>query len=294
MKLFLTGAHGQVGSEITNLCANEMIDLISTGHQQCDIVDLNSVKTHLSKYRPDVVINAAAYTAVDRAETEQQLAFNVNTQGASNLARVCGELSIPLIHISTDYVFDGERKLPYKESDKPSPQGVYASSKWQGEQAIQEICEKHIIVRVSWVFGANGNNFVKTILRLAQERDELKIVADQFGCPTYAGHIAEILINIAKQINPQFKQWGTYHYCDIPAINWHGFAEAIVKSAGELFPIRAKTITPILTSEYPTPVKRPAYSVLDCQKIEKEFGIKQHDWMTGLQKTLFELHKNNQ
>lgn len=291
MKLLLTGAHGQVGSEIVTLCHHENIDLISASHQQCDIVDLNNVDHYLTTHHPDVVINAAAYTAVDRAETEQQLAFNVNTQGASNLAKVCNELSIPLIHISTDYVFDGNSQLPYVETDTPLPQGIYASSKWQGEQAIQEICEKHIIVRVSWVFGAHGHNFVKTILRLAQERDELKIVADQFGCPTYAGHIAEVLINISQQINPQFKQWGIYHYCDQPATNWYNFAEAIVKSANELFPIRAKTIIPITTDEYPTPVKRPAYSVLNCEKMGKNFGIKQGEWDTGLKTTLFELSK---
>ncbi len=291
MKLLLTGAQGQVGSEIANVCMRENLELISLNHQQCDIVDLNNVDNYLTTNRPDVVINAAAYTAVDRAETEQQLAFNVNTQGAANLAQICNKLSIPLIHISTDYVFDGNNQKPYVETDIPSPQGVYAASKLQGEQAIQEICPKHIIVRVSWVFGAHGNNFVKTILRLAQEREELKIVADQFGCPTYAGHIAEVLINIAKQITPQFNQWGIYHYCDLPATNWHNFAEAIIKSANPIFPIRAKKIIPISTAEYPTPVKRPAYSVLNCQKINRIFGIKEFAWINGLEKTLSFLNK---
>lgn len=291
MKLLLTGAKGQVGSEIVKICARENISLITLDHQQCDIADLNAVENNLKKYRPDIVINAAAYTVVDRAETEPQLAYAVNTQGAANLATICAELSVPLIHISTDYIFDGNNHKPYTEEDIAAPQGVYALSKWQGEQAVREICKQHIIVRVSWVFGEQGHNFVKTIIRLAQEREELRIVADQMGCPTYAGHIAEALINMAKQINPQFQQWGTYHYCDQPAISWHGFAEIIVQHAKEFFHISAKKITAIKTSEFPTPVKRPAYSVLNCQKIEKIFGIKQQNWNVGLENMLVEIHK---
>jgi dTDP-4-dehydrorhamnose reductase len=289
MKLLITGANGQVGSEIVKLCVLEKINIIPLDHQQCDIADLNAVENNLKKYKPDIVINAAAYTAVDRAETEPDKAYAVNTQGAANLATVCAKLSIPLIHISTDYIFDGNNVKPYTEKDTAAPNGVYAISKWQGEQAVREICKQHIIVRVSWVFGAHGHNFVKTILRLAQEREELKIVADQFGCPTFAGYIAEVLIHIAKQINPQFHQWGTYHYCDLPETNWYSFAESIVKFARDKYTLRVKNVMPITTAEYPTPVKRPAYSVLNCQKIEKIFGIKQQNWLSGLEDMLFEL-----
>ncbi len=289
MKLLITGANGQVGSEIVKLCVLEKINIIPLDHQQCDIADLNAVENNLKKYKPDIVINAAAYTAVDRAETEPDKAYAVNTQGAANLATVCAKLSIPLIHISTDYIFDGNNVKPYTEEDTAAPNGVYAISKWQGEQAVREICKQHIIVRVSWVFGAHGHNFVKTILRLAQEREELKIVADQFGCPTFAGYIAEVLIHIAKQINPQFHQWGTYHYCDLPETNWYSFAESIVKFARDKYTLCVKNVMPITTAEYPTPVKRPAYSVLNCQKIEKIFGIKQQNWLSGLEDMLFEL-----
>ncbi len=289
MKILLTGAKGQVGSEIVKLCAQEKINLIPLTHLQCDIADLDDVENNLKQYQPDIVINAAAYTAVDRAETEPDKAYAVNTQGPANLAAICAELSIPLIHISTDYIFDGNNSKPYIEEDSAAPNGVYATSKWQGEQAIREICQKHIIVRVSWVFGAEGHNFVKTILRLAQEREELKIVADQFGCPTYASHIAQALITIAKHINPQFNQWGTYHYCDLPETNWHEFAEAIVKCTKEKYSLQVKKVVPITTAEYPTPVKRPAYSVLNCQKIEKAFGIKQQSWRSGLEKMIFEI-----
>lgn len=290
MKLLLTGAKGQVGSEIVKLCALQNISLIPLDHHQCDIADMNVVEKILLKSRPDIVINAAAYTAVDRAETEGQLAMAVNVQGAANLAKICAALAIPLIHISTDYVFDGNNTTPYTEEDIPAPHGIYALTKWQGEQAVRELCKQHIIVRVSWVFGAQGHNFVKTILRLAQERDELKIVADQLGCPTYAGHIAETLIHIAQQITSQSQQWGTYHYCDHPVISWHGFAEKIVQNASKLMPVRATKVIPILTAEYPTPVKRPAYSVLNCQKIEKIFGVKQRSWVIGLEKMLQEVN----
>ena len=281
MKIVLTGANGQVGREIALHAGYHTVLAFSRG--ELDITDACKVERKLADCSADLVINAAAYTAVDRAEQESEQAYLVNREGVSHLAVACAQLHIPLLHISTDYVFDGTKPGAYSEDDPVAPLGVYGASKWQGEQVVRNTLEQHIILRVSWVFGAHGHNFVKTMLRLAREQDELRVVADQRGCPTYAGAIAAVLLKITDRINEDGTvPWGTYHFCGSPATTWHGFASAIVAQARTLEKIKTRLVVPITTADYPTPAARPANSVLDCTKLRKYFGIEPTPWQQGL------------
>jgi dTDP-4-dehydrorhamnose reductase len=236
----------------------------------------------LAAVKPSIVINTAAYTAVDKAESEPAIAFAANRDGVKNLAQACQQHHIPLLHLSTDYVFDGSKTTPYTEEDLANPINVYGQSKWEGEQLLRAHCEQHIILRVSWVFGAHGNNFVKTMLRLGSEREELKIVADQIGCPTPAAAIAKTLLEIAKQIIAGKTAWGTYHYCGDKPTNWHELAKTIFELAKNKIPLRIQQVIPITTAEYPTPAKRPQNSVLNTTKCREAFKILACDWQTNL------------
>jgi len=287
MKILVPGANGQVGRELIHYGQQAGYELVAATRTDLDITDAHAVTRWLKQHQPQVLINAAAYTAVDKAEQEPVQAFAVNRDGAANLARACAEFSIPLLHISTDYVFDGRQSAPYKEGDPVAPLGVYGESKWQGEQRVREYCPQHIILRTSWVFGAQGPNFVRTMLRLAREREELRVVADQRGCPTHAASIARALLQIASAL--AFRPgsvFGTYHYCGTPATSWHGFAEAIVAAARPLQALTVQRVTPISTEEFPTPAARPANSVLDCSRLQAVFAIQPDDWRSGLQAVL--------
>ena len=285
MKIVLTGANGQVGREIVLRAAHRSV--LAFSRNALDITDADAVEHELADCGADLVINAAAYTAVDRAEQEAEQAYAVNRDGVSHLAVTCARLHIPLLHISTDYVFDGSKSEAYLEDDPIAPLGVYGASKWEGEKAVRNILERHIVLRVSWVFGTYGHNFVKTILRLARERDELRVVDDQHGCPTYAGAIASVLLNMADRIsNDGEVPWGTYHFCGSPATTWHGFAQAIVEQARIREKLKTRLIVPIVTADYPTPAARPANSVLDCTKLRKCFGIESTPWQQGLEAML--------
>jgi dTDP-4-dehydrorhamnose reductase len=266
MKILITGSHGQVGSEIVK----RMPNCIAYGRDELDITDIQQVRKKVEQQLPHIIINCAAYTAVDKAEAEPDLAFAINKTGPENLAKVCSEQNIFLMHISTDYIFDGTKKTPYVETDKSNATSVYGITKWQGEEAVRNHCKNHLILRVSWVFGEYGHNFVKTMLRLSKEKDELKIVDDQIGCPTYAGDIADVLLKISK--NPKT---GTYHYCGKPEISWYGFAKVILKEC-------STKIIPIKTREYPTPAKRPHNSVLNCDLFMKTFNMELSEWQNGL------------
>ena len=291
MKILITGAQGQVGNELTAIANEEGFDVIAAGRADLDITETQNVEEYISQCQPNIVINAAAHTAVDKAESEQDLAFAINQNGAENIALACNRLNIPLLHISTDYVFDGSKAEPYNEDDAISPLGVYGNSKWQGEEVIRKNVNAHIILRVAWVFGAQGNNFVKTMLRLGKDRDELNVVADQFGGPSPAKNIAQTLIELVKQYqNNKSLAWGTYHYCGKEKTTWHGFAEEIFKQANESGLLNKKIkINPISTEEYPTPAKRPANSMLDCTKIKTTFGIDMPEWKDALKLVLKEL-----
>ncbi len=284
MRIIVTGAQGQVGWELTHRAVAMGHDVLAWDLAELDITDAAAVDQALDASNADVAINAAAYTAVDKAEQEPELAFAVNRDGPAHLAAACARSRIPLLHISTDYVFDGRKTGPYTEDDPVAPLGVYGQSKLEGDEAVRRLLSRHLILRVSWVFGAHGHNFVKTILRLAREREELRVVADQRGCPTYAGDIVDVLLELAGRMADidARDNWGTYHYCGEPATTWHGFASAIVEQARIREPLKVRAVTPINTSDYPTPAARPANSVLDSARLTTCFGIRPRPWREGL------------
>jgi len=276
--ILITGAGGQVANELAT--ADSPHRLIALTQQQLDITDAAQIAEVFESYQPDILINAAAYTQVDLAESERELAFTINRDGVENLTQACKEIDIPMLHISTDYVFDGSKQGAYKESDPIAALGVYGESKAEGDAMLRTTLQQHIILRTSWVFSATGNNFVKTMLRLGREREELGIVNDQHGCPTSARSIAEVLFHIAdKYLRGDEIDWGTYHYCNQPETTWFGFAQAIFQQATGFDNLKLDAIT---TSDYPTPARRPRNSVLDCAKLETNFGIERAIWIDEL------------
>jgi len=278
MRLLIVGSKGQVGTELVRQSAHHMIHAVD--HDLLDITDARAVKLVIDEFKPDVVINAAAYTAVDKAESEPEVAFAVNRDGPKNLAVACAGLDIPLIHYSTDYVFDGSKQNAYTEKDNVCPLGVYGESKLAGEQAVQQYCPKHLIFRTSWVFSAHGNNFVKTMLKLASERDELGVVADQYGKPSSAAELARLTLDILPRLN---NQWGIYHMAQPEMTSWHGFSKTIFSTARSLgAPLKIQRVKAIATEDYPTPASRPANSTLNCKKLELTFDVSINPWATSL------------
>lgn len=285
MTILITGAAGQVGRELVSQI-DEPAHAFS--HHELDITDAGAVEAALATIRPHVVINCAGYTAVDRAETDRMVAEAVNVSGARNLAASCEKHGAALLHISTDYVFDGSKTAPYVESDQPHPQTVYGLTKWKGEQAIRTTVQRHVILRVSWVFGLYGENFVKTILRLAMQHETLRIVSDQHGAPTPAANIAETLLILARRVTQgRSLPWATYHYAGVPDTTWHEFASQIVCRAHAigLLP-KLVPVTAISTRQYPTPVRRPANSRLNCTAIATRLGVSRPDWRPMLDAVL--------
>ncbi|GGZ00434.1 dTDP-4-dehydrorhamnose reductase [Shewanella fodinae] len=285
MKILITGSNGQVGSSLVKLL-NQMpeIDFLAVDRERLDITDCKAVNKLVNEFQPNAIINAAAYTAVDKAEKEVELSNSINRDGPKFLALAANRVGATILHISTDYVFAGDKDGEYIETDDVAPQGAYGQSKLEGELAVAVSCPRHIIMRTAWVFCETGNNFVKTMLRLAQTRDELSVVADQFGGPTYAGDIANALIAMVQHIE-QGKQakWGVYHFSGMPYASWFDFATAIFQAA-EQHQVLTKQpkLSAIPTSAYPTPAKRPANSRLNCSKIEKQFAIQPSDWRVAL------------
>jgi len=283
MKLLITGANGQLGRCLQDRAQGYGFEIAAITHQQLDITNKAAVNCFFSEWQPELVINAAAYTAVDQAESEPEKAYQVNAIGPKNLAEACQHSNIPMMHVSTDYVFDGSATKPYQSLDKTSPQSVYGVTKLAGEQAVAKVCTKHVIIRTAWVFSEYGNNFVKTMLRLANNEEELSVVADQYGCPTYAGDIAEALLTIGSIINKQadWSGYGIHHFCGDQATSWHGFARAIMEEGTTSGLIKATpVIKAIPTADYPTPAKRPEYSVLDCSS----YPVKEYNrcWRSSL------------
>lgn len=285
-KILLTGAKGQLGNEIVDLAKNLNLKLYPVTHTQLNITNLEKIEYVLATIQPNYIINAAAYTAVDKAEKESELAFSINALGVKNLAKIAQKYDITLLHISTDYIFDGQKKNPYSEEDEAQPLSTYGQSKLSGENFLRNIWYKHIILRVSWVFGVFGNNFVKTIIRLAGERNELRIITDQKGAPTYAGDIAQALLKIIECLDKGQTDWGTYHYTGTPALSWYEFAKNIVNEAKQHQQFILKEIIPITASEYPSIAHRPFNSELACQKITQTFNIKPNNWSDGLYKVI--------
>ena len=278
-KVHVTGCYGQVGVELGKR-APAGIALHGTDRDTLDITDAAAVAEALEGF--DAVINAAAYTAVDKAESEPDLAFKINAEGPRVLAEHCAKRGIPLLHISTDYVFDGKKSGPWTEDDAPAPLSVYGASKAAGEEAVREACETHVILRTSWVYAAHGSNFVRTMLRLGADRDELRVVDDQIGAPTSAADIADALHTVSATLL-EHKQlaYGTFHYTASGTTSWCGFADAIFEYAERRWRRRPR-LTPIATSDYPTAAQRPANSVLDCRKIMRVFDPPRRPWQAAL------------
>jgi dTDP-4-dehydrorhamnose reductase len=285
--VLVVGCRGQVGREVMATRPPAGVSPIGLGHGDIDITDRDAVRRAVDRHRPTLMINAAAYTAVDRAESEPGAAFAVNADGPANLAEAAAAAGISLIHLSTDYVFDGAKAEAYTEDDPVRPLGAYGASKAAGERAIRERLDRHVILRTSWVFGMHGTNFVKTMLRLGRERDQIHVVADQWGCPTGAADIAEAILGIAHRILIQGwgDAWGTYHFAGRGATNWCDFAEAIFERA-QPFWGRRPEVAPIATADYPTPARRPAASVLDCTRFDRTFALPRRPWTERLDRVV--------
>ena len=285
MRVLITGCYGQVGSCLTQQLANNgNITVRGLDREHLDITNQKAVSAAVAEFKPTIIINAAAHTAVDKAEEEVDLSYAINRDGPKYLAQAAQSVGAAILHISTDYVFEGNKVGEYVETDATNPQGVYGESKLAGEIAVAEACEKHIILRTAWVFGESGNNFVKTMLRLGENRDALSIVGDQFGGPTYAGDIANTLIQIAKRIHQgDAVKYGVYHYSGLPHVSWFDFADAIFDVAVEQGVLAKKPrLTSITTDQYPTPAKRPSNSRLSTEKITLGFSVKASDWKAAL------------
>ncbi len=287
--ILLTGKSGQVGWELQRALL-PLGRIHAFGHVELDLADTAAVRRKLDEVRPDVIVNAAAYTAVDRAESEPERAQAVNAAAPALLAQETAQRGALLIHYSTDYVYDGAKAAPYVETDPTNPLGAYGRSKLAGEAGIRAAGADHLIFRTSWVYAARGANFLRTILRLAAEREELRIVMDQIGAPTWARLVAEATAQALKQAVQERRsgsfESGVFHLAAAGETSWHGFAGAIVEGRKGL---RAKTVTPIATAEYPTPAKRPANSRLDTEKFRTRFGLVLPDWRDCLQLCLEEI-----
>ncbi|MFH1217960.1 MAG: dTDP-4-dehydrorhamnose reductase [Pseudomonadota bacterium] len=290
MKLLVTGANGQVGWELVRRGEAYGFSVDGFDRARLDITDENSVSHALAATLPDLVINAAAYTAVDKAESDADAAFRVNCDGPAIVAAACAGANLPLIHLSTDYVFDGSAVRPYREDDPVAPLGVYGRSKEAGEVEVRRQLREHIILRTAWVYGVHGQNFVKTMVRLGREREELAVVADQIGCPTCAADLAEAILVVAgKVLREGEKHWGTYHCCGKGEASWYRFAREIFELArAHQVNVKLKHLKPITTADYPTPARRPINSRLDCSRLQQVFGIEMPDWRVGLSSMLNE------
>ncbi len=281
--ILVYGKTGQVARELQRLAP----DAIFLGRDRADLTEPTRAAVHIAEIKPSVVINAAAYTAVDRAEDEPILAHTVNADAVGAMGQTCAGLNIPIVHISTDYVFPGDGVAPWSPSDQTDPIGAYGASKLAGEEALRESGARHVILRTSWVFSAHGNNFVKTMLRLGAERDRLTIVADQIGGPTPAADIAEACLTIAAAL-VNGREGGTYHFSGAPDVSWADFAREIFRQS-RLNP----EVADIPSSAYPTKAKRPLNSRLDCSTLEADFGITRPDWRAGLRDVLKELERES-
>lgn len=288
MRILLTGGSGQVGTELRR--RGSTLDLLAPTREEFDLAAPEHMGDWLRAHRPELILSVGAYTAVDRAEDEPDLAQRVNAEAVVQLAQYCSRSGAPLLHLSTDYVFAGDRDQPYRPSDPTSPTGVYGASKLAGERAAAQ-APKHLVLRTSWVFAAHGNNFVRTMLRLGRERDRLRVVSDQIGGPTWAGHIAEALLAlVARLARGETLAWGTYHFGGQPHLSWHAFAEAVMREAlSRNLIARLPAIDAISTDEYPTRARRPANSRLDGSLTYDNLGLDPPDWREGLATVLDEL-----
>ena len=288
MRTLLTGATGQIGTEVRRRFRARA--LLTPDRSEFDLSKPESLRNWLDRSAPELILNVGAFTAVDKAEDESELAFRVNAESVGVLAKYADEHSVPLIHLSTDYVFDGTSSLPYVETDTTHPTSTYGASKLAGELAART-AKQHLVLRVSWVFAAHGSNFVRTMLRIGAERDVLRVVDDQRGGPTWAGDVAQSLLTLTERIeNGESLSSGTWHYAGAPQLSWWEFANEVLARAvvHGILP-RAPRVEAITTAEYPTRARRPANSCMDCSMAAKQLGLPTPDWRVGLEATLAEI-----
>ena len=285
-KILLIGSTGQVGQELQKTLKS-LGELTCLTRQQLDLTQAAEIKKTIISYKPDVIVNAAAYTAVDKAETDTETAMSINGKAPSVMAQAAQEITAKLVHISTDYVFDGQNYTPYTEDDATNPLGVYGKSKLLGEEGVMANCDRHIILRTAWVYGSRGHgNFVKTMLRLGASKEELKVVADQIGSPTWSYEIARAIANL---ISSNQVDSGIYHFSNSGVASWYDLAVTIFEEAAPLgFPLKVKTVLPITTAEFPTPAQRPHYSVLSKGKYSQALGVYPPYWRNSLKQMLEE------
>lgn len=288
MKILLLGSQGQVGQELLTTLPS-VGAVTAWSRQDLDLSQSAQIGPAILAQQPDVIVNAAAYTAVDKAEQDPELAHQINGKAPGQLAQAAQACGATLVHISTDYVFDGQQNQPYQPHTPTQPLGVYGQSKLAGELAIQAVSDRHIILRTAWVYGAKGHgNFVKTMLRVGAERDTVKVVYDQVGCPTWSHDIAQAIAQLIPHLGPT--TFGTYHFTNSGAISWYDFAMAIFEEAAALgWPLQIETVLPITTDQYPLPAKRPAYSVLGTEKLRMLLQQTPPYWRVSLRKMLQEL-----
>jgi dTDP-4-dehydrorhamnose reductase len=285
--LLLTGAAGQVGWELRRTLA-PLGTVVALRRADVDLADAGALRAALRAHRPSAIVNAAAYTAVDRAESEPTLAFAVNAVAPGVLAEEAARLGVPLVHYSTDYVFDGTKGAPYTEEDPVAPLGAYGEGKLAGDEAVGRAGGPHLVFRTSWVYAARGRNFLRTMLRLARERDELRVVSDQTGVPTPARLVAEVTAQVLARhattggFALPAAASGVYNVAARGATTWHAFATAILAADPRRAEQRCRTVVPITTADFPTPARRPAFSVLDPSKLERTFGLRMPEWREGL------------
>lgn len=291
MKLLLTGKNGQVGFELQRALA-PLGEVVAVDHQDCDLSNPDAIRQLVANVKPQVIINPAAYTAVDKAETEPELAQAINGKAPGIFGQEAARLGALVIHYSTDYVFDGTKLGAYEEGDAPNPQSVYGQTKFAGERALQASGADALIFRTSWVFGAHGANFAKTMLRMAAERDSLKIVADQFGAPTSAALLADVTAQVLAQYKHQGRAgfpFGLYHLVASGSTSWHAYAQAVLRAAlaaGQPLKLNLDDVLPIATADYPLPAPRPANSRLDTRRLRETFGLELPGWEFGLNHVL--------
>jgi len=275
--ILVFGARGQVGRELVALAAARRIPVVGLSRAEANITDDYAVRAAIDMHRPIAVVNVAGFSAVNRAEREPEAAAAANVTGPAVLAAACGDAAVPLVHLSSAYVFDGTKKGAYVENDKAAPVDVYGRTMAEGEAKVREAAKRHIILRTSWIFSTYGRNFLRTTLRLAAERDELRMVADQFGCPTASIDLAEAMLVVVRRLSEKTNLAGTFHFAGIGRTSWHGFAEEIVRRQA-LFTGRSPKVTAITSAEYPSAAKRPANCELDSSKFHATFGFRARPW----------------
>lgn len=290
-KVLICGASGQVGHALAELLEKTPgMEPVALSRRQLDITSAAAVQQQLERHLPDYVVNCAAFNRVDAAERQPEQAFAVNRDGPACLARVCAELGIPLLHLSSDYVFDGHYASGYSEGDDAAPLGVFGTSKWEGEEQVRRLQPQHLILRTSWIFSARGHNFLLKILEQARHETVIEAADDRRGCPTSAEDVARVILAILRQLTCGIDVWGTYHYCGAEITTRYGFSEAILAAVRQYEDLQVETLKAVSTADLHAQAERPASSVLKCRKLLSTFGIRQHPWRSELQRVIREVY----